>query len=115
MGGDCDAGSKWDKDSAGHLFNVGASGMCLKLDKASDGDICADQRTMWIGKCGGDEDAEFTLDSKGRLVAADCPNMCGVAATRNDVIATTSAGIALGSCADTSVVTLSQNSNVFVL
>merc|ERR1712048_678626 len=113
--GDCDGGSKWDKDSKGHLFNVGASKMCLKLDEASSGDECAEQRTMWIGKCGGDQDAEFTLDSDGHLVAADCPNMCGVPATRNDVIATTSAGIALGSCDDKNVVKLSKNSDVFVL
>jgi len=113
--GDCDGGSKWDTDKNGHLFNLGASKMCLKLDQADKGDSCADQRTMWIGKCGGDEDAEFTVDSNGHLVAALCPDKCGVPGTRNDVIATTSAGIALGSCDDKNVVTLSRNSTVFVL
>jgi hypothetical protein len=113
--GDCDGGSKWDTDKKGHLFNLGASSMCLKLDEADSGDSCADQRTMWIGKCGGNEDAEFTLDSNGHLVAADCPGKCGVPATRNDVIATTSAGIALGSCDDANVVELSRNSKFVVL
>merc|ERR1712048_1241982 len=101
-------------DSKGHLVNVGASGMCLKLDQASSGEVCAEQRTMWIGKCGGDEDAEFTLDSNGHIVAAICPDMCGVPATRNDVIATTSAGIALGDCSDKNVVKLSRNSELLV-
>merc|ERR1712048_1019258 len=112
--GDCDGGSKWDTDKKGHLINLGASNMCLKLDKADSGDSCADQRTMWIGKCGGEQDAEFTVDTEGRLVAAACPDKCGVPATRNDVIATTSAGIALGSCDDENVVKLSRNSELLV-
>jgi hypothetical protein len=113
--GDCDGGSKWDTDKNGHLFNVGASKMCLKLDQSSSADACADQRTLWLGSCGGDGDAEFTLDSNGHLVAKDCPSMCGVPATRNDVIATTSAGIALGQCDDKNVVKLSKKSTIFVL
>lgn len=113
--GDCDGGSKWDTDKKGHLFNLGASSMCLKLDQADKGDACADQRTMWIGKCGGEEDAEFSVDADGHLVAAACPNKCGVLAMRNDVIATTSAGIALGSCDDDTVVTLSRKAAIVVL
>merc|ERR1712048_1130673 len=113
--GNCDGGSKWDTDKKGHLINLGASQMCLKLDQADSGDACADQRTMWIGKCGGEEDAEFTLDSSGHLVVKSCPGKCAVPATRNDVIATTSAGVALGSCDDDDVLEFARNSAGIVL
>lgn len=114
--GECDSGSKWS-DAGGDLKNLADGSLCLKLDAMHPKDPCVSGNTIWMGKC--QQTNSFKLDGAGHLVANQCPKMCAVPATRDEVFVYSSAAVALGDCSTPEAFTFTKNAsatdNVFVL
>jgi len=105
--GSCDSGSKWDEMSDGRLMNLADDELCLKLDAEDHKQACVLGNTIWMGKCMNDN--AFKLNSAGHLTVPECPGMCAVPATRNEVFVYSSAAVALGNCSAPDVFTFDKN------